>query len=342
MQRSRTVSLCCVILAIALVLGACTANPEPRVFSVSPPPTLVTPNWTPPAPFARLDPAIIAYLQYGPQVFGVQPLEVLGADVLPVGAYIASADFVLTDTPQPTNTFTPTATASHTPTATFTATSTLTPTLTPEPTPTPITFTPAPTETPWPTLPPSDTPTSTQTPRPSATPTETATPSATFTSTPTLTLTPTNELVATVLAFVATAGTGSAPSIVGSADCAPEGYPIDGILTQRFHDGHPGIDLAAPQGMPVYATQSGEVIFAGWSEIGYGNLVAIKSGRFITYYGHNAGFNVQEGDKISRGMVIAYVGSTGNSSGPHVHYETRMDDVPVDPLTFQWRGHPVC
>jgi murein DD-endopeptidase MepM/ murein hydrolase activator NlpD len=130
--------------------------------------------------------------------------------------------------------------------------------------------------------------------------------------------------------------------MVGSADCAPEGYPIDGILTQRFHDGHPGIDLAAPQGMPVYATQSGEVIFAGWSEIGYGNLVAIKSGRFITYYGHNAGFNVQEGDKISRGMVIAYVGSTGNSSGPHVHYETRMDDVPVDPLTFQWRGHPVC
>ncbi|MCS6836667.1 MAG: M23 family metallopeptidase [Anaerolineae bacterium] len=126
------------------------------------------------------------------------------------------------------------------------------------------------------------------------------------------------------------------------AECAPRGFPVSGVLTQRLHASHPGIDLGVPRGTPVVATHSGMVVFAGWSEVGYGYLVVIQAGRFITYYAHNSALNVQAGKPVQVGAVIAFSGSTGNSSGPHVHYETRIDDIAVDPLTFETRGYAAC
>ena len=131
-------------------------------------------------------------------------------------------------------------------------------------------------------------------------------------------------------------------TIAPNADCAPSGNPVEGILTQRFHASHSGIDIAAPLSTPVLSTQSGQVTYADWSEIGYGYLVIIQSGAFITYYAHNTSFNVSVGQLVGRGSIVAWSGNTGNSSGPHVHYETRINDVPVDPLTFESRGYPSC
>jgi murein DD-endopeptidase MepM/ murein hydrolase activator NlpD len=128
----------------------------------------------------------------------------------------------------------------------------------------------------------------------------------------------------------------------GGTACAPAGNPVDGVLTQRFHAYHSGIDLGVPLGTPVLATHSGTVSYADWSEIGYGYLVVIQNETFITYYAHNISFNVSVGQAIGKGSIIAWSGSTGNSSGPHVHYETRINDVPVDPLTFEARGYTTC
>lgn len=124
--------------------------------------------------------------------------------------------------------------------------------------------------------------------------------------------------------------------------CAPSGLPIDGILTQRFHYYHSGIDLGVPTYTPIFATHSGQITFAGWSEIGYGYLVILQNGPYITYYAHQTSFNVMQGEFVIKGTIIGWSGSTGNSSGPHVHYETRINDVPVDPLTFESRGYPSC
>lgn len=129
---------------------------------------------------------------------------------------------------------------------------------------------------------------------------------------------------------------------VAGTECAPQGLPVAGLLTQRFHRWHTGIDIGVPLGTPVVATHSGQVIFAGWSEIGYGYLVIIQSGAFITYYAHLTKFNVEVGQTVGRGSIIAWSGSTGNSTGPHVHYETRLNDVPQDPFAFEGYGYASC
>jgi murein DD-endopeptidase MepM/ murein hydrolase activator NlpD len=131
------------------------------------------------------------------------------------------------------------------------------------------------------------------------------------------------------------------PTLIG-VDCAPRGLPVYGVLTQRYHYYHSGIDLGVPTGSPVYATHSGQVIFAGWSYIGYGWLVIVQNGKYITYYAHNSRFNVTVYQYIRSGDVLAYSGSTGNSSGPHVHYEARINNFPVDPLTFDTRSLAHC
>ena len=128
----------------------------------------------------------------------------------------------------------------------------------------------------------------------------------------------------------------------GGDNCAPSGRPVQGVLTQRYHRYHSGIDIGIPLGTPIASTHSGTVTFAGWSDIGYGYLVIIQNGRFITYYAHNTSFNVEVGMQVGKGTIVAWSGSTGNSSGPHLHYETRINDIPVDPLTFDERGYPTC
>jgi murein DD-endopeptidase MepM/ murein hydrolase activator NlpD len=98
---------------------------------------------------------------------------------------------------------------------------------------------------------------------------------------------------------------------------------------------HPGIDLAGAYGTPVYATADGTVLRAGWNSGGYGNLVELDHGRGITTrYGHMSAILVREGDHITRGQQIGRMGSTGRSTGNHLHYEVRIDGRAVNPIPF--------
>ncbi|MEO6256247.1 MAG: M23 family metallopeptidase [Sphingomicrobium sp.] len=111
-----------------------------------------------------------------------------------------------------------------------------------------------------------------------------------------------------------------------------------GVRSDPFRHGaamHPGIDLAGPMGTPVYATADGMVMRAGWNSGGYGNLVELDHGRGIaTRYGHMSAIVVHAGDHITRGQLIGRMGSTGRSTGCHLHYEVRIDGRPVNPVPF--------
>ncbi len=111
-----------------------------------------------------------------------------------------------------------------------------------------------------------------------------------------------------------------------------------GVRSDPFRRGaamHAGIDLAGPVGTPIHATADGTVIRAGWNSGGYGNLIEIDHGRgIVTRYGHLSKINVNPGDRVNRGAVIGRMGSTGRSTGSHLHYEVRIDDSPVNPIPF--------
>lgn len=97
---------------------------------------------------------------------------------------------------------------------------------------------------------------------------------------------------------------------------------------------HQGIDIAADMGTPIVATADGIVTAAGWNG-GYGNMVDVDhGGGIVTRYGHASALAVTVGQQVRRGEVIAYVGSTGRSTGPHVHYEVRVDGQPVNPAGY--------
>lgn len=96
---------------------------------------------------------------------------------------------------------------------------------------------------------------------------------------------------------------------------------------------HYGIDIAAPSGTPVYASDGGVVIQAGWNSGGYGNWVVIDhQNGFKTVYAHNSAVIVYPGQKVHQGQLLALVGSTGDSTGNHLHFEIRLDNKPRDPL----------
>jgi murein DD-endopeptidase MepM/ murein hydrolase activator NlpD len=98
---------------------------------------------------------------------------------------------------------------------------------------------------------------------------------------------------------------------------------------------HTGIDLAAPMNTPVLAAGDGIVVAATPSDVGYGNHVIIAhDGHTLTLYGHLAVMGVKVGDTVKQGMLIGLMGSTGNSTGPHTHFEVRVDQQPVDPGLF--------
>jgi murein DD-endopeptidase MepM/ murein hydrolase activator NlpD len=111
-----------------------------------------------------------------------------------------------------------------------------------------------------------------------------------------------------------------------------------GVRSDPFHAGaamHPGIDLAGGYGTPIYATADGVVLRAGWNSGGYGNLVEINHGRGITTrYGHLAAILVKAGDRVTRGQQVGRMGSTGRSTGNHLHYEVRIDGRAVNPIPF--------
>jgi murein DD-endopeptidase MepM/ murein hydrolase activator NlpD len=115
-------------------------------------------------------------------------------------------------------------------------------------------------------------------------------------------------------------------------------WPVSGVITSgfgyRWGSLHPGIDIAAPIGTPVHAAASGTVIYAGW-EGGYGNFTMIDhGGGIVTAYGHQSAIAVSNGQQVSQGQVIGYVGSTGYSTGPHLHFEVRVNGTPVDPMGY--------
>ncbi len=97
---------------------------------------------------------------------------------------------------------------------------------------------------------------------------------------------------------------------------------------------HTGVDLAAEPGTAVYASSPGRVIYAGWNNWGYGRLVVLAHGPFTTLYGHLSSINVGCGQMVGPGDVLGGVGSTGDSSGPHLHFEIRYNDIPTDPLLY--------
>jgi murein DD-endopeptidase MepM/ murein hydrolase activator NlpD len=110
------------------------------------------------------------------------------------------------------------------------------------------------------------------------------------------------------------------------------GYPLSGYtVTRGYSSWHPGIDLSAASGTPVMAANGGTVIFAGTNTWGYGVAVVISSGPFATLYGHLSGTAVGCGQTVGTGQVIGYVGSTGNSSGPHLHFEILYNGIRGDP-----------
>ena len=115
-------------------------------------------------------------------------------------------------------------------------------------------------------------------------------------------------------------------------------WPVHGVLTSgfgwRWGRMHEGIDLAVSSGTPVVSAAAGTVIVAGWMG-GYGNLVVVDHGGGIsTAYGHNTSVTVGVGQQVAQGQLIAYSGNTGHSTGPHVHFEVRVNGGAVDPMGY--------
>jgi murein DD-endopeptidase MepM/ murein hydrolase activator NlpD len=124
----------------------------------------------------------------------------------------------------------------------------------------------------------------------------------------------------------------------------PSIWPVRGWVTSRFGTrlspfsgilkAHEGMDIAAQTGTPVVASADGVVVKAGFGT-GYGNMVEISHGYGIkTLYAHNSRLNVKAGQRVKRGEVIAYAGDSGSSTGPHLHYEVRLNGLPVNPAKY--------
>lgn len=128
-------------------------------------------------------------------------------------------------------------------------------------------------------------------------------------------------------------GSGVAPLIVGTGTFI---YPVNSRnFTQYYWYGHPGIDIALGEGASVIASDTGTVTFAGWNIYGYGNLIVVNHGNgYETFYAHLNSINVVPGQIVYQGNVIGSTGNTGNSSGPHIHFEIRANGVQDDPCWY--------
>jgi len=112
-------------------------------------------------------------------------------------------------------------------------------------------------------------------------------------------------------------------------------WPVVGRITQDYWYGHRAVDIAAPTGTPVYAADGGFVSYVGWTDFGYGYLIRIDHGNgFASWYAHLSGYDVVLGQAVRRGDRIGAVGSTGNSSGPHLHLEIRTAEGLINPRFY--------
>ena len=116
------------------------------------------------------------------------------------------------------------------------------------------------------------------------------------------------------------------------------GWPVNGgwISDTFISDrNHKGLDIAAPEGTEIYASEEGEVVSAGWNSGGYGNVVMIEHpDGYATVYAHMVMVYALEGQYVTKGQLIGFVGSTGNSTGPHCHFEVRYQGICLDPAAF--------
>lgn len=135
------------------------------------------------------------------------------------------------------------------------------------------------------------------------------------------------------LSAVRSSSGGVTPLVVGTGTYV---FPVGSRnFTQHYWYGHPGIDIALAEGSGVFAADTGTVTFAGWNIYGYGNLIVVNHGNgFETLYAHLSGINVRPGQVVNQGQVIGAVGNTGNSSGPHIHFEIRQNSFQDDPCWY--------
>lgn len=143
---------------------------------------------------------------------------------------------------------------------------------------------------------------------------------------------------ATLAAAIRDAQAGAGSTGTGAPSAAGFIWPVNGVVVSgfgmRWGRLHEGIDISAATGTPIWAAAAGTVIHAGWLG-GYGNLVVLDHGNGLaTAYAHASAILVVLGQQVSQGETIALVGSTGNSSGPHLHFEVRVNGVAVDPLLY--------
>jgi murein DD-endopeptidase MepM/ murein hydrolase activator NlpD len=118
-----------------------------------------------------------------------------------------------------------------------------------------------------------------------------------------------------------------------SLDVFPNLLPVMGVISRHYSDEHKAVDFAAAMNEPVFATASGKVIFAGDND-NLGLMVGIDHGGFITRYAHLASISVKKGSYVRKSETIGFVGNTGNSSGPHLHYEIIYNGKPVNPELY--------
>ncbi len=152
-----------------------------------------------------------------------------------------------------------------------------------------------------------------------------------------------DQIAAQLRAAAQKARSGSTDTGTTAPPATPSGaphfiWPVNGPITSpfgmRWGTLHPGIDIGVSSGTPVHAAAAGKVVWCGW-ESGYGNLVVIDhGGGYATAYGHNTRVAVSCGENVAQGQVIAYSGCTGFCTGPHVHFEVRVNGTPVDPLGY--------
>ena len=136
----------------------------------------------------------------------------------------------------------------------------------------------------------------------------------------------------TTTTYISGNGTFCLPAPQYTRLSSPFGYRIH--PSSHVRKLHTGIDFGAPANSPAVAGADGVVISAGWYN-GYGNTVVISHGNGIsTLYAHNNSLCVTKGQSVKRGQQIAYIGSTGNSTGPHCHFEVRINGTPVNPAPY--------